>query len=108
MHHTEDLHVDNLHAVLCRPAEGARAGLLLLPMVYGIESKVLEYAGWLADAGFAALVWDPYTGRDVPTGTPDDLAPLARSLRDRAVLGEHDRWLDYLRDELQLAQVGIL
>src|SRR5439155_23173312 len=82
MHHTSELHVDNLHAVLCRPAGGASAGLLLLPMVYGIEAKVLEYAGWLADAGFAAVVWDPYSGRDVPTGTPEDMAPLSRSLRD--------------------------
>src|SRR5205823_3837140 len=82
--------------------------LLLLPMVYGIEGKVLEYADWLADAGFAAVVWDPYTGRDVPTGSPEDLAPLSRSLRDGPVRAEHDRWLDYLRQDLQLAQVGVI
>ena len=56
MHSTADLHLDSLHAVLCRPTGGAEAGLLLLPMVYGIEGKVLEYAQWLADAGFAAVV----------------------------------------------------
>jgi carboxymethylenebutenolidase len=108
MHHTAELHVDNLHAVLCEPADGARAGLLLLPMVYGIEGKVLEYADWLANAGFAAVVWDPYSGRDVPTGTPEDLAPLSRSLRDGSVRAEHDRWLDYMREELQLAQLGVI
>jgi carboxymethylenebutenolidase len=108
MHHTTDLHVDNLHAVLCRPEGGATAGLLLLPMVYGIEHKVLEYASWLADAGFAAVVWDPYTGREVPTGTPEDLAPLSRSLRDEPVRAEHERWLAYMRQELQLAQLGAI
>src|SRR5262249_17672504 len=106
MNQTSELHVDNLHAALCRPAGGASAGLLLLPMVYGIEAKVLEYAGWLADAGFAAVVWDPYSGRDVPTGTPEDLAPLSRSLRDGAVRAEQDRWLAYMRHELHLAQLG--
>jgi carboxymethylenebutenolidase len=108
MNETSELRVDNLHAVLRRPAGGARAGLLLLPMVYGIESKVLEYADWLADAGFAALVWDPYTGRDVPVGTPEDLAPLARSLRDGAVRAEQERWLAYMRDDLGLARVGVI
>jgi len=108
MHQTSELHVDNLHAVLCRPAGGASAGLLLLPMVYGIEAKVLEYADWLANAGFAAVVWDPYSGRDVPVGTPEDLAPLSRSLRDGPVRAEQDRWLAYMREELHLAQLGVI
>jgi carboxymethylenebutenolidase len=108
MHETSDLHVDKLHAVLCRPTSGARAGLLLLPMVYGIESKVLEYATWLADAGFAAVVWNPYSGREVPQGSPEDLAPLARSLRDGPTRAEQERWLDYMRGELGLAQVGVI
>jgi carboxymethylenebutenolidase len=77
-------------------------------MVYGIEAKVLEYADRLAAAGFAALVWDPYSGRDVPVGSPEDLAPLARSLRDGAARAEHDRWVAYLRDEVGLAQVGTI
>lgn len=108
MHETTDLHVGDLHAALCRPASGARAGLLLLPMVYGIESKVLEYAGWLADTGYAAVVWDPYSGRDVPTGSPEDLAPFSRSLRDATVRAEQERWLAYMRDELRLAQAGVI
>ncbi len=108
MHETTDLYLDNLHAVLCRPAGGARAGMLLLPMVYGIEHKVLEYASWLADAGLAAVVWDPYSGREVPTGTPEDLAPLSRSLLDSAVRAEQQRWLAHMRTELGLAQVGVI
>ncbi len=100
--------MDNLHAALCQPAGGAPAGLLLLPMVYGIEHKVLEYASWLADAGFAAVVWDPYSGREVPTGTPEDLAPFSRSLRDAAVRAEQERWLAYMQQELRLAQVGVI
>src|SRR5690242_12308473 len=108
MQPTTDLQVDGRHAVLCRPAGGARAGLLLLPMVYVVERKVLEYARWLADAGFAALVWDPYSGRDVPTGPPEVMAPLARSLRDAAVRAEQERWLRYLRQEQQLARVGLI
>src|SRR5262245_11262828 len=108
MHKTTDVHRDGLHAALTQPEAGARAGLLLLPMVYGIESKVQEYAGWLADAGYAALVWDPYSGRDVPQGTPADLAPLSRSLRDGAVRAEQERWLGYLRNELGLARLGVM
>jgi carboxymethylenebutenolidase len=108
MHQTSDVHREGLHAALCQPEGGARAGLLLLPMVYGIEGKVLEYAGWLADAGYAALVWDPYSGREVPQGTPEDLAPLSRSLRDGPARAEHERWLDYLRDELGLARLGVV
>jgi carboxymethylenebutenolidase len=108
MHETRDLHLDNLHAVLCEPAAGARAGMLLLPMIYGIEHKVLEYASWLADAGLAAVVWDPYSGRNVPTGSPEDLAPFASSLLDGAVRAEQDRWLAYMRHDLRLAQVGVI
>src|SRR5215208_6441538 len=108
MHETSDLYVGNLHAVLCRPADGARAGLLLLPMVYGIEGKVLEYADWLADAGFAAVVWNPYSGREVPKGSPEDLAPLARSLRDTSARAEQERWLEHMRGELGLGQVGVI
>jgi carboxymethylenebutenolidase len=108
MHETTDLYRDNLHAVLCRSEVGARAGMLLLPMIYGIEHKVLEYASWLADAGFGAVVWDPYSGRDVPTGTPEDLAPLSRSLLDGAVRAEQERWLAYLQEDLGLAQVGVI
>ena len=108
MHRTTDLHVDNLHAVLCQPEGGATAGLLLLPMIYGIEHQVLTYAGWLAEAGLAAVVWDPYTGRDVPTGTPEELGPLAVSLHDGAVRAQQERWLAYMRQDLELASVGVI
>jgi carboxymethylenebutenolidase len=108
MHETAELHVDNLRAVLCRPEAGATAGLLLLPMIYGIEHQVLAYADWLADAGLAAVVWDPYTGREVPTGTPEDLGPLAGSLQDGAVRAQQERWLAYMRQDLGLASLGVI
>src|SRR4051794_8608164 len=108
MHETSDLHLDNLHAVLCQPADGGQTGLLLLPMIYGIEHKVLEYAAWLADAGFAATVWNPYSGREVPKGGPAELGPFAGSLQDAAVRVEQERWLTYLREELGLARVGVI
>jgi carboxymethylenebutenolidase len=108
MHETSDLHLDTLHAVLCQPADGARSGLLLLPMIYGIEHKVLEYAAWLADAGLAAVVWDPYSGREVPKGSPEELGPFAGSLQDAAVRAEQERWLTYMHDELALGEVGVI
>ena len=108
MHHTADLHVDDLHAVLCRPEGGATAGMLLLPMIYGIEHQVLAYASWLADAGLVALVWDPYTGREVPTGSPEELGPFAGSLHDGPVRAQQERWLAYMRQDLGLDQVGVI
>jgi carboxymethylenebutenolidase len=108
MPETTDLHLDDLHAVLCQPAERARAGLLLLPMIYGIEHKVLEYANWLADAGLAAVVWDPYPGRIVPTGSPEELGPFAGSLLDGTVRAQQERWLAYMQETLGLAQVGVI
>jgi len=108
MPETTDLHLDDQHAVLCRPAGGARAGLLLLPMIYGIEHQVLAYASWLADAGLAAVVWDPYPGQTVPTASPEDLGPFASSLVDGVVRAKQQRWLAYMRETLGLAQVGVI
>ena len=50
---------------LARPAD-ARAGVLLLPSVHGVDQYAKAYAHALAEAGLATVIWEPFPGHRRP------------------------------------------
>ena len=47
-------------------AERPRGGVLILPTITGVDAHMRERAGMLAEAGYSALIWDPYPGSRRP------------------------------------------
>jgi dienelactone hydrolase len=45
-----------LHGYLAQPDAGARAGVLILPTIFGVNSFASGFADRLADAGLVAAV----------------------------------------------------
>ncbi len=58
----EFVEIGELRAFLARPLGGSTGGMLLLPMITGINDQVREYAEDIAGTGVTALVWDRGTG----------------------------------------------
>jgi carboxymethylenebutenolidase len=98
--------LDGASGFLAR-AERRRGAVLLLPMIYGVNKFVREYAASLATAGLSTLVWDPYPDEEPPGSLQ---AALARSetLRDGPSLDAMSICVDYLLGEFKLDTVGII
>jgi carboxymethylenebutenolidase len=92
-------------AHLARPETGSRAGVLLLPSVYGIDQYGTAFADALAKAGLTTLIWEPFVGQPVPH-TREDRAARLSTLSDATSMREIDWWLEFMRGELALASVG--
>ena len=83
-----------LEAHLWRPAGEARAGVVLIHEVFGLDAHMRGVARRLARAGFLVLAPDLYSrgGLPGPAGGPDDPAPPWSSEQIRsAVAGLSDR-----------------
>jgi carboxymethylenebutenolidase len=65
-------------------AERPRGGVLVLPTISGVDEPMRERARVLAEAGFTAMVWDPYPGEMPPADIPSGQA-RAGKLADSAV-----------------------
>ena len=59
-------------------AERPRAGVLVLPTITAVDAPMRERARLLAEAGFTAMVWDPYPGEAAP--------PLPRAVTRRRLI----------------------
>ncbi len=83
-----------------------RGGVLVLPTITAVDAPMRERAQLLAEAGFTALVWDPYPGETPPS----DLAGAqarATKLDDGAVDAMSD-CVSHLLDKLKLPAVAVL
>lgn len=105
---TSDVTVDSLRGYLARPQDDGGAGMLLLPMVTGINAQVREFADDIARAGVTALSWDPWHGPNADNTPVDELFSLMAKLDDETVLAEQRQLLDYLFGTLGLARVGAI
>jgi carboxymethylenebutenolidase len=105
---TSSITVHSLRAYLSRPQDDGGAGMLLLPMVTGINAQVREFADDIARAGVTALSWDPWHGPSADDTPSEELRAMMRKLDDEAALGEHSRLLAYLFGELGLRKVGVI
>lgn len=104
----EFVHIGGLRAYLARPLGGATGGMLLLPMITGIDAQVREYAHDIAGTGVTALVWDPWHGPSADDTSREELVELMRGLDDEKCLAEMATLLDRAFGELRLEKVGVI
>ncbi|HXQ51892.1 MAG TPA: dienelactone hydrolase family protein [Stellaceae bacterium] len=88
-------------------AKHPHAGVLLLPMIYGVNRFVQDYAASLAERGLTTFVWDPYPDETLPEGR-DAALNLAKELRDGPSLDSMAICIDFLMGELRLDQIGTI
>jgi carboxymethylenebutenolidase len=101
-----DIDQGGLHGYLAQPAD-ARAGVLLLPAIFGVDAFTRAYATTLAENGLAAAAWDPYSGLP-PVADAEEGRKRAHALTDGVVVALLTRWVDHMLDDLHLDAVGVL
>ncbi len=100
--------VDSLGAHLARPEDDGGSGMLLLPMITGIDEQVRGFAHDVAAAGMTALAWDPWHGPSADDTSKERLFEMLGELDDETVLAEQRRLLDYMFTDLGLSKVGVI
>jgi carboxymethylenebutenolidase len=88
-------------------AKSQRAGVVLLPTIFGVNPFVREFAATLAADGISTLIWDPYPDEDLPQGY-DAARARAGHLRDNPSLDAMSICVDFLMGELRLDHVGTI
>jgi len=101
---TETITLGERVGYLARPTD-ARAGVLLLPSVHGVDQYATAYAHALAEAGLATVIWEPFPGQP-PAETREQRAARLAPLTDASSLREMTWWLDLMAKELALAKIG--
>jgi carboxymethylenebutenolidase len=87
-------------------AERPRGGVLILPTITAIDGPMKERARILAEAGFTAMVWNPYPG-EAPPADVNSAYPRAAKLND----GSLDSMVDcvsHLLGKLALGSVAVM
>ena len=104
----KDIHRKGLHARYAKPWGKCDAGVLLLPSAFGFGAGVDSQLTHLAEAGLAALAWNPYSAFS-PDMPPAERAKLSETqLMDADCLREQSSWVDYMINNLGLPKVGLL
>lgn len=88
-------------------AKNQRAGVVLLPTIFGVNPFVREYAASLAADGISTLIWDPYPDEPLPAGY-DAARARGGQLRDTPSLDAMSICVDFLLGELRLDHVGTI
>lgn len=104
----KDIHRKGLHARFAKPWGKCNAGVLLLPSAFGFGPGVDDQLNHLAEAGLAALAWNPYSAYS-PDMPPAERAKISETqLMDADCLREQSSWIDYMTDKLDLPTIGVL
>jgi carboxymethylenebutenolidase len=101
----EEISIGRVHGHIAH-AGRPRAGVLVLPTITAVDTPMRERARLLAEAGFTAMVWDPYPGEVPPTDLPAAQA-RAGKLNDSAVDAMVE-CVSHLLDKLKLPAVATL
>ena len=105
MIHTEEIDSGRICGHIAH-AERPRAGVLILPTITAVDAPMRERARLLADAGFTAMVWNPYPGEAPPTDMPGAQARAAK-LNDGAIDAMVD-CVSHMLEKLKLPAVAVL
>ena len=104
----KDIHRKGLHARFAKPWGRCSAGVLLLPSAVGLVPGSDDQLTRLAEAGLAALAWDPYSAYD-PAMPREERAKISETvLMDSDALREQGSWIDIMQNKLGLSSVGVL
>jgi carboxymethylenebutenolidase len=90
---------------LALPEGATKAGMLILPTIFGINEFARGYADMLANNGIAAAVWDINSGLPLTTDYKECIA-RARTLNDTGVVAMLEEWLVFMRGDLGLTSIG--
>ena len=87
-------------------AERPRAGVLVLPTITAVDAPMRERARLLAEAGFTAMVWDPYPGEAAPADMPSAQARAGKL--DDGGLDSMVECVSHMLEKLKLPAVAVL
>ena len=104
---SQEIRQSGLFGFLAQPDAPTKAGVVVLPTIFGVNAFVRGYAETLARAGLAAAVWDHYEGLPLTTDYEESKA-RARKLSDAGMHDKVTAWIDYMLGELQLNSVGVI
>jgi carboxymethylenebutenolidase len=104
---SQDINQSGLFGFLAQPDAPTKAGVVILPTIFGVNAFVRGYAETLAGAGIAAAVWDHYDGRPLTTDY-EESKQRARKISDAGMHATVKKWTDYMHEELRLTSVGML
>ena len=90
-----------IYGHVVHPEQAVRAGVLILPTIFGANEFAKGYAEVLAEAGLAAAVWDINSGLPLVTDYQECIR-RARTLTDDAVAQMVGTWMDVMTAELGL------
>jgi carboxymethylenebutenolidase len=96
-----------LHGYLAQPAAGARAGVLILPTIFGVNEFARGFADTLADTGLVAAVWDLNSGLPLTTDYQECIK-RARTLTDASASRMIGQWIDALRADHGVSAIGVV
>lgn len=96
-----------LYGYLAKPDAGARAGILILPTIFGVNTFARGYADRLADAGFVAAVWDLNSGLPL-TPEYEECIKRARTLTDTSAGQMIGQWIDALFADHGVSTLGVV
>jgi carboxymethylenebutenolidase len=104
---SQEIRQSGLFGFLAQPDAPTKAGVVLLPTIFGVNAFARGYAETLARAGIAAAVWDHYEGLPL-TADYEKSKNRARAVTDAKMHDAVGTWADYMLGELKLASVGVL
>jgi carboxymethylenebutenolidase len=104
---SQDIKQSGLFGFLAQPDAPTKAGVVILPTIFGVNAFARGYAETLARAGLAAAVWDHYEGLPL-TSDYEESKKRGRTLTDPKMHGAVKTWIGYMLSELQLTSVGVI
>jgi carboxymethylenebutenolidase len=104
---SKDVNQSGLHGFLAQPDTPAKAGVVMLPTIFGINAFMRGYADTLARAGIVAAACDQYGGLPLTTDYEESKRRM-RAVTDAKMHGTSKAWIDYMQDELKLSSIGVI
>jgi carboxymethylenebutenolidase len=104
---SQEIKQSGLFGFLAQPDTPTKAGIVVLPTIFGVHAFARGYAETLARAGLAAAVWDHYEGLPLTTDY-EESKNRARTLTDPKMHEAIKAWIDYMLSELQLTSIGVI
>ena len=104
---TSAVEIGGATSYLARPRRTAKAGLVLVPTVAGLDRAAREYADRFAEHGIATLAWNQYAGTAEAPPSEEARARSAK-LTDPECLAQLSTCVDTLHGEVAAAPVGAI
>jgi carboxymethylenebutenolidase len=104
---TERFNGPDLYGYVAQPEQAVRAGVLVLPTIFGVNDFAHGLAERLASLGFLAAVWDINSGLPLATDYQECIK-RARTLSDAGVAQMLRTWIDTLANRFGLTSIGLL